>query len=292
MLDQASEQITGEIQAFLKRGGINRVHVAGGSTSPPPLAYIVHFPRLSVILWGEDQMEIESDGQARQITVKRGEAVFVPGNCWNKPHWSRQVKVLTLLFGKRQTGFSLVTQERTSNPPRDQPTTVKTNFHRPMEGPIPGMLDALINLQESSEENPTARLLVEALLHSSLKLLAEPGANPLSKAEKTFQNICLYQQEHFQFPLTRESVADHFQLSPNHVSRLFRSQGAMRFTDYLTWVRMDRAKYMLTHHDRTLAQVAASCGFSDLGYFCRVFKKRVRMTPTTYRFRQSGASTV
>ncbi len=285
MLDRASEQITDEIASFLARGGITRVHIAGGTTPPPPLAYLVHFPRLSVILSGEDQMEIERAGQARLMSVKRGEAVFVPGNCWNKPLWSRRVKVLTLLFGRRQTGISLVTLERRG----DQPTIIKTHFHRPMEGPVPGILDALMNLPKSTEQNPTDRLLVEALLHSSLKLLREPGGQVGSKADKTFQNICLYLQENFQFPLTRESVADHFRLSPNHVSRLFRSQGSMRFTDYLTCVRLDRAKYMLARHELNLAEIAGNCGFSDIGYFCRVFKQKTRVTPTAYRMQKSAA---
>jgi AraC-like DNA-binding protein len=64
----------------------------------------------------------------------------------------------------------------------------------------------------------------------------------------------------------------------------------MRFTDYLTWVRLDRAKYMLRHHDRTLGEVAQSCGFSDIGYFCRVFKRKTKLTPTAYRLQKSATA--
>jgi AraC-like DNA-binding protein len=285
MRDAVSGEISDAIDAFLASGGIREMHVAQGSISPPAMAYLVHFPRLSIILDGEDQMEIEREGQARQLKLRAGEAVFVPANCWNKPAWTNPVKVLTLLFGKRQTGISMVCLNR----PGATPKTVKTHFHRPMEGPVPGILDAMMNLPDHASDNPTGRLLSEALLHSCLKLLQEPMRNPGSKADKTFQNICMYLQENFQFELTRESVADHFRLSPNHVSRLFRSEGLMRFTDYLTWVRLDRAKYMLRHHDRTLAEVARSCGFSDISYFCRVFKARVRLTPTAYRMQKSAA---
>jgi len=283
MRDSVAGEITDAITAFLQAGGIKEMHVAQGSISPPAMAYLVHFPRLSIILDGEDQMEIERAREARQVRMRAGEAVFVPANCWNKPAWSNPVKVLNLLFGKRQTGISMVCLDR----PGATPKTVKTHFHRPMEGPVPGILDAMMNLPDQAGNNPTGRLLSEALLHSCLTLLHEPMRHPGSKADKTFQNICMYLQENFQFELTRESVADHFRLSPNHVSRLFRSEGLMRFTDYLTWVRLDRAKYMLRHHDRTLAEVARSCGFSDISYFCRVFKARVRLTPTAYRMQKS-----
>jgi AraC-like DNA-binding protein len=289
MPDQAT-MITTAMQAFLKRGGIKQVHVAGGSTSPPVLAYLVNFPRLSVILAGEDQMEIERDGLAAQFTIKRGQAVLVPANCWNKPAWAGRVSVLTLLFGKRQTGISLVSQNKRG----ETPTAIKAHFHRPVEGPVPGILDALMNLPANSgdsvADNPAGPLLVEALLHCCVKQLSEPVGHTGGKADKTFQNICMYLQENFQFSLTRDSVADHFRLSPNHVSRLFRSEGFMRFTDYLTWVRLDRAKYMLRHHDRTLSEVAQSCGFSDIGYFCRVFKRKTKLTPTAYRLQKSTAA--
>jgi AraC-like DNA-binding protein len=274
--------ITEGLEAFLKRGGVTQVHIAGGSTSPPVMSYLVNFPRISVILAGEDQMEIERGGKACQFNIKKGEAVFVPANCWNKPAWSRRVKVLTMLFGKRQTGISLVSQGSRGG----VQTAIKTHFHRPVEGPVPGILDALLNLPANSPSNPTDCLLVEALLYSCLKLLREPVGHTGGKADKTFQNICMYLQENFQFPLTRDSVADHFRLSPNHVSRLFRSEGLMRFTDYLTWVRLDRAKYMLRHHDRTLGEIARSCGFSDIGYFCRVFKRKTKLTPTAYRLQK------
>jgi AraC-like DNA-binding protein len=250
------------------------------------MAYLVNFPRLSVILAGEDQMEIEHAGAPRQFTVRRGEAALVPANCWNKPAWSRRVKVLTLLFGKRQTGISLVSQARKGEPA----TAIKSHFHRPVEGPVPGIVDALVNLPAESQSAPTGRLLVESLLHSCLELLREPAIPSGGKADKTFQNICMYLQENFQFPLTRDSVAEHFRLSPNHVSRVFRSQGFMRFIDYLTWVRLDRAKYMLRNHEQKLSEVAKTCGFSDIGYFCRVFKRKTKLTPTAYRLQKISAN--
>jgi AraC-like DNA-binding protein len=283
MADTAAIEIAAALENFLTRGGVSAVHIAGGATPPPQMAYLVNFPRLSVILAGDDQMEIEKDKQSVIFNIKRGEAVFVPGNAWNRPAWVRKVKVLNLLFGKRQTGVSLVSLDH-----RDQPATaIKAHFHRPMDGPAPGILDALMTLTTTAERSPTDRLLVEALLYSCLKLLREPVGHSGGKADKTFQNICMYLQENFQFPLTRDSVAEHFRLSPNHVSRLFRSEGLMKFTDYLTWVRLDRAKYLLRHHDRTLSEVANSCGFTDIGYFCRVFKRKTKQTPTAYRLQKS-----
>ena len=62
------------------------------------------------LLTGQDRMEIELDSQLQEIKALAGQAVLVPPNCWNKPAWMGKVTVLTVLFGKRQTGFC--SQER------------------------------------------------------------------------------------------------------------------------------------------------------------------------------------
>jgi AraC-like DNA-binding protein len=279
MSDSATRPIANALNDFLGRGGVNCLYVAGGTIIPPALAYLVSFPRLSIVLSGHDRMDIELNSQLCEVDISARQAVLVPPNCWNNPAWSGRVSVLTFLFGKRQTGISLVSHRN-----RDEPATaLKAHFHRPLEGPLPGMLDALMSLPTDASEDKTACLLTEAILHSCLRLLEEPAHGGGGKAQRTYQNICLYVQEHFYSPLTRESVAEHFGLSPNHVSRLFRAEGLMRFTDYLTWVRLDRAKFMLRHHDRKLADIARSCGFSEVGYFCRVFKQKAKMTPSAYR---------
>ena len=280
-VDASGRRIAAELRSFLKRGHVRGVRIAEGSIPPPQLAYMVNFPRLSLTLAGEDRVELEQEGRIKLVALRRAEALFVPGNCWNRPTWSTPVKVLTFLFGKRQTGVSLVTHKRRSDAPAG---AIKTHVHLPAESAASRTLQALIHLAGQDFRAPADALLVEALLHCCLNLLEQPPAEHIRKGDRTFHNICLYLQEHFQFPLSRDSVADHFRLSPNHVSRLFRSEGLMKFTDYLTWVRIDRAKFLLRHHTAlTLDEVAASCGFNDTGYFCRIFKRRTKLTPTAYR---------
>ncbi len=57
----------------------------------------------------------------------------------------------------------------------------------------------------------------------------------------------------------------------------------MKFSDYLTYVRVDRAKFMLSRYDMILYEIAQRCGYKDTSYFCRTFKKITGRTPTEYR---------
>ncbi|GAL20851.1 transcriptional regulator AraC family [Vibrio maritimus] len=57
----------------------------------------------------------------------------------------------------------------------------------------------------------------------------------------------------------------------------------MTLADYITWVRMERAKFMLKKYDFKLQEVATRCGYQDVNYFFRVFKSRSGQTPSEYR---------
>jgi AraC-like DNA-binding protein len=268
------------LEEYLREARIRHVHFSDGSTVPPPLAYVTNFPRLSVPLAGCHTMEIAQGGRTETIKPLRGHAVFVPDHAWNKPDWEAHVDVLTLLFGVKQIGVSLVRHKGGSQVPSN---AVKTSVHGGYDVPTHSILAALMVLAADHTKGPLPRLLTEALLHACLRLLKSPQKQRPRKAIRTYESICLYVQENFQSPITRGSVARHFGLAPNHVSRLFRKEGFMRFNDYLNLVRVNRAKFMLQNYGMTLKEIASSCCYGDAAYFCRVFKKTCKVTPTEYR---------
>jgi YesN/AraC family two-component response regulator len=57
----------------------------------------------------------------------------------------------------------------------------------------------------------------------------------------------------------------------------------MRFNDYVNMVRVNRAKFMLQSYRMSVKEIAATCGYSDAAYFCRVFRKVTGLTPMQYR---------
>lgn len=230
-------------------------------------------------------MQLAQGGRTIDIKPVRGHAVFVPDHAWNKPDWSGHVDVLTFLFGAKQIGISLVRHKGGSEVPA---SAVKASVHGGYDVPTHGILAALMVLAADRLKGPLPRLLTESLLHACLRLLKTPRAHSPRKAIQTYESICLYVQENFHSPLSRESVARHFGLAPNHVSRLFRKEGFMRFNDYLNLVRVNRAKFMLQNYNLTLKEIAASCCYADPAYFCRVFKKICKMTPTEYRARNTA----
>jgi len=225
-------------------------------------------------------MEVAQSGAPSTIRPTRSEAVFVPDNAWDKPAWTSGVEVLTFLFGAKHIGISLAEHPGGSE---TAVRAIKTNVHGAYDGLTHSIVGALLVFAADRCQGPLASLLVESLLHSCLRLLRTPASYHSPKAVRTYESICLYVQENFQVDLSRESVAKHFGLAPNHVSRVFRQHGQMRFHDYLNSIRMNRAKFMLRSYSLTLKEVAANCGYTDVAYFCRLFKKMNQETPTQYR---------
>ncbi len=279
------EIVVCELEEFLRESRIRRVHFSDGSTVPPALAQVANFPRLSIPLTGHHAMEIANGGLTKTIKPTRGHVVFVPEHAWNKPDWSGHVEVLNFLFGVKQIELNLVRHRGGSQLPS---TAIKTSVYGGYDVPTRGILAALMDLAPAHSDGTLARLLIESLLHACLRLLKSPRRPQPRKAIRTYESICLYLQENFRNPITRESVASHFRLAPNHVSRLFRQEGLVRFNDYLNLVRVNRAKFMLQKYGMTLKEIADNCGYSDATYFCKVFKKICRVTPTEYRARSSS----
>lgn len=82
-----------------------------------------------------------------------------------------------------------------------------------------------------------------------------------------------------------ESVARRCGISPRYVRRLFQEEGSS-FSAYVLRQRLDHAYRLLLHPGQapsTIAAAAYACGFGDLSYFNRTFRRRFGMTPSDLR---------
>ncbi|NUW66441.1 helix-turn-helix transcriptional regulator [Vibrio coralliilyticus] len=264
-----------------EREHFSRIWFAADKLTPPAFSYQVNFPRLELVLSGEylNQLEDPEQGIA-DISVLSGDALYIPPNCWNKPNWENECSVLSLLFGRRQLGFSLVSKRAGESGFYDiQKYSVPTRTGHAVDH----ILQALNALAQEPQKAPMDEHLLVALLSYCQSMLQKPDGSSKSHSEDLYQGICIYIQENFHRAITRTSIASRFNISPNHLSRLFRQQGHMTLADYITWVRIDRAKFMLKRYDFRLQEVANRCGYADANYFFRVFKNKVGMTPSEYR---------
>ena len=101
----------------------------------------------------------------------------------------------------------------------------------------------------------------------------------LSMVEKAKE----YMQENYAKDLSLDDVSKTVNISPYYFSKLFKEEEGRNFIDYLTEIRIDKAKELLMDKNLSMKEICAAVGYSDPNYFSRSFKKNVGVTPTEYR---------
>lgn len=93
-----------------------------------------------------------------------------------------------------------------------------------------------------------------------------------------------YIEDNYKMPkLSLKDISDHIELSPSHFSALFKSKTNMTFIEYLTKIRIEKAKQLLSYTDKKSYEIAYEVGFSDPHYFSLVFKKYTQKSPKEFR---------
>ncbi|MGL4344628.1 MAG: AraC family transcriptional regulator [Cellulosilyticaceae bacterium] len=108
--------------------------------------------------------------------------------------------------------------------------------------------------------------------------------------QSALQLILKYMSEHYQEPISLDTVASHLGLSRSYVSSLFNTQIGFSFNSYRNTLRVDLAKSLLLSPDYTITEIAFHCGFESLRSFNRVFKDLVGVSPSLYQKQQVGLS--
>ncbi|MDR1219232.1 MAG: response regulator [Treponema sp.] len=83
--------------------------------------------------------------------------------------------------------------------------------------------------------------------------------------------------------ISLHSTANFAGVSPNHLSAIFAQETGENFIDYLTRVRIEKAKFLLKNTAMKSADIAYETGFNDPHYFSYIFKKNTGMSPREYR---------
>lgn len=97
------------------------------------------------------------------------------------------------------------------------------------------------------------------------------------------------QKNYMSEDISLNSVAASVNLSPSYFSSIFSQEMGRTFVEYLTEVRMEKAKELLMCSSMKSAEIGYEIGYKDAHYFSYIFKKTQKCTPKEYRIRGKEA---
>lgn len=92
-----------------------------------------------------------------------------------------------------------------------------------------------------------------------------------------------YIRENYSRDISLDDVSREANISPYYFSKLFKDSTGQNFIEYLTNIRIEKAKELLLTTESSMKEICLMVGYSDPNYFSRTFKKNVGVTPTEYK---------
>ncbi|SDC05276.1 Helix-turn-helix domain-containing protein [Paenibacillus sp. UNCCL117] len=109
---------------------------------------------------------------------------------------------------------------------------------------------------------------------------------PNEKTKLIVSEALRYIDEHYaDNALSPHQIADLFNLTPAYLNKLCRERTSHSLGDYITHVRVEKAKQLLGETNLTIDQIIGRIGWENKKYFFRIFKKLTGATPTEYRLK-------
>ncbi|MCR5503328.1 MAG: response regulator [Lachnospiraceae bacterium] len=142
-------------------------------------------------------------------------------------------------------------------------------------------------LPEIMSMNTTAELR-EWFLNKIMTACRNISSKRQERSKDTIESAKEFIADNFSGDLSLDDVSRVVNISPYYFSKLFKEATGKNFIEYLTDLRIERAKTLLLDSDLSMKEICAECGYQDPNYFSRTFKKNTGFTPTEYKEKKAA----
>ena len=136
-------------------------------------------------------------------------------------------------------------------------------------------------LAESGKNMESAIAYAEKMISQAIEIRDQNSGNKNRSILKTA--VDFIDSHYMDEEISLNTVANVANVSSNHFSALFSQNMGQTFIEYLTTLRMNKAKELLRCTGMRSSEIAGEIGYKDAHYFSYLFKKTQGMTPSDYR---------
>lgn len=116
---------------------------------------------------------------------------------------------------------------------------------------------------------------------------APSEAGPARLSNTAFLYMIKYIDQHLSEDCSLQQLSKEMNMTANYLGQVFKRETGKSYTQYLTELRIERAKEMLLSGDLSIGEIGTKLGFNDYFYFLKTFKRVTGVTPKQYRQDQS-----
>lgn len=247
-------------------------------------------PEIELTLVLEGEIAYQANEKVYQLCA--GEGLFCNSNVLHTGHRLEQpdCHYLSVTFHPRFLyGYpSSILQEKYINPILENKALSSIHFKQENDW-MRQVLEQLRLLQKLDAEQPDSmEIQMQIALLSIWQQLFENVEHRASKGSSGLDTerircIIEYIQKHYMENITLELLAEQVHLCKSESCRLFKRYMNETMFDYLLKYRLERSLELLRAGSFNVTQIAEKVGFSTPGYYSRMFRERMGVTPLNYR---------
>jgi len=209
----------------------------------------------------------------------------------DKTHPSeRQVKAITIFFEEHFPTFDLTAMVEFSE---IQDLKLKAKYGVSISGQCRTITASRLQQMLQKSGMPLVLLILQTLYDiaiskeyntlSTIKMAARSDIN-----NQRIQDITKYISDNLDKNISLEEVSHLACMHKNSIGRFFKKSTGFSVIEYANLLQLGKACQLLIETEKKISSIAFECGFDNLSYFNRIFKKNKSITPQEYRESRKG----
>ncbi|WP_163538067.1 helix-turn-helix domain-containing protein [Gracilibacillus sp. YIM 98692] len=213
----------------------------------------------------------------KQFIVEKGNGILLFPNIGHRYYRvSNEWKVHFLLF----SGYGI--KDLFKNIGIEQSSIYKLNNTDKIENHMEELF--VNNTQDNSNEMYEYSGKLYNILLEFLKSTTIQNANSFHKQNSKVYMVMDFINQHYMDPIVLSDLAAKVHLSKEYLCQLFKRVNGFSIFDYITDVRLANARTLLIQdRNEKIKNISRLCGYEDVSYFGKVFKKKIGITPAKFR---------